>query len=53
LDLLAVDPVYFSDKKVVLKNVPEGTVMVSKPVVGAYAGMLVKILEEKTENGTN
>jgi len=53
LDLLVVDPVYFSDKKVVLKNVPEGTVMVSKPVVGAYAGMLVKILEEKTENGTN
>jgi hypothetical protein len=53
LDLLAVDPVYFSDKKVVLKNVPEGTVMISKPVVGAYVGMLVKILEEKTENVTN
>jgi len=53
LDLLEVTPVYFSDKKVVLKNIPEGTVMISRPVVGAYAGMLVKILEETTENTTN
>lgn len=48
LDLIDVKPVYFSDKKVVLKEVPEGTTIISKPVVGAYAGMLVKIFEEKT-----
>tara|TARA_R110002051_G_scaffold181460_1_gene250968 strand:- start:46911 stop:48041 length:1131 start_codon:yes stop_codon:yes gene_type:complete len=53
LDLLEVTPVYFSDKTVVLKNIPEGTVMISRPVVGAYAGMLVKVLEETTENTTN
>ncbi|WP_047416601.1 efflux RND transporter periplasmic adaptor subunit [Cellulophaga sp. Hel_I_12] len=53
LDLLEVTPVYFSDKKVVLKNIPEGTVMISRPVVGAYAGMLVKVLEETKENTTN
>lgn len=47
LDLINVKPVYYSDKKVVLKDVPEGVIMVSKPVVGAYAGMLVKIFKEK------
>lgn len=47
LDLIAVKPVYFTNKKVVLKEVPEGITMVSKPVVGAYAGMLVKVFEEK------
>ncbi|NNC46422.1 MAG: HlyD family efflux transporter periplasmic adaptor subunit [Winogradskyella sp.] len=35
-------PVYFSDTKVVLKNVADGTVILSKPVPGAYSGMLVK-----------
>ncbi len=43
LDLLDVRPVYFSDKKVVLKEVPDGTIMVSKPVAGAYVGMLVQV----------
>lgn len=52
LDLIDVKPVYFSDKKVVLKDVPEGMAIISKPVVGAYAGMLVKIFEEKTVNNT-
>lgn len=53
LDLIDVEPVYFSDKKVVLKNVPEGTVIVAKPVVGAYSGMLVKIFDNNSENQTN
>ncbi|MEM1257555.1 MAG: HlyD family efflux transporter periplasmic adaptor subunit [Bacteroidota bacterium] len=47
LDVIRVQPVYFSDKKVVLKNVPEGATIVSKPIAGAYAGMLVKIFGEK------
>jgi multidrug efflux pump subunit AcrA (membrane-fusion protein) len=42
LDLIDVKPVYFSDTKVVIKNIPNGTVIVSKPIPGAYAGMLVK-----------
>lgn len=53
LDLIDVEPVYFSDKKVVLKNVPEGTVIVAKPVVGAYSGMLVKMFDNNPENQTN
>ncbi|MBU2939862.1 efflux RND transporter periplasmic adaptor subunit [Lacinutrix sp. C3R15] len=48
LDVIDVKPVYFSDTKVVLKNVPNGTVILKKAVPGAYAGMLVKPFEEKS-----
>lgn len=47
LELIEVNPVYFTDKKVVLKEVPDGATIVAKPVVGAYAGMLVKVFKEK------
>ena len=50
LDVIDVNPVYFSDAKVVLKNIPDGTVMVSKPIPGAYAGMLVKPYTDNVEN---
>jgi multidrug efflux pump subunit AcrA (membrane-fusion protein) len=50
LDLIDVKPVYFSDTKVVLKNIPDGTVILSKPIPGAYAGMLVKPVENIKEN---
>ncbi len=50
LDLIEVQPVYFSNRKVVLKDVPEGLTIISKPVVGAYAGMLVKVYREGTTN---
>ncbi len=53
LDLIDVNPVYFSDKKVVLKEIPNGTVMVSKPVVGAYAGMLVQVFKENVTSNQN
>lgn len=47
LDVIEVTPVYFSDTKAVLKNIPDGTVILSKPIPGAYAGMLVKPFAEK------
>jgi multidrug efflux pump subunit AcrA (membrane-fusion protein) len=50
LDVIDVQPVYFSDKKVVLKGVPEETIILSKSVPGAYAGMLIKIYQGKKEN---
>jgi membrane fusion protein, multidrug efflux system len=46
LDLIDVKPVYFTDRSVVLKEVPDGITIVSRPVVGAYAGMLVKVFRE-------
>lgn len=50
LDIIDVDPVYFSDKRVVLKNVPDGLTIMSKPLIGAYTGMAVKVYSEQTEN---
>lgn len=47
LDVIEVNPVYFSEKQVVVKGIPEGTQIISKPVPGAYAGMLVKVYKEK------
>ncbi len=48
LDLIAVKPVYFGSSKVVLKNVPEGTVILSKPLQGAFPGMRVKVANKNT-----
>ncbi|MEP3998953.1 MAG: HlyD family efflux transporter periplasmic adaptor subunit [Ekhidna sp.] len=50
LDMIDVDPVYFSDKRVVLKGVPDGVTIMSKPLSGAYTGMAVKIYSEQPEN---
>ena len=50
LDLIDVKPVYFTDKKVVLKEVPDGITIMSKPLIGAYTGMAVKIFKEKEAN---
>ena len=47
LDIIPVQPIHFSDRTVVLKGVEDGTILVSKPVVGAYAGMLVRIFGAK------
>ena len=49
LDLIPVRPVYFSTNNVVLKDIPNGTSILSKPISGAYAGMLVKTIDETTE----
>jgi multidrug efflux pump subunit AcrA (membrane-fusion protein) len=50
LDLIDVTPVYFSEKSVVLKEVPNGTVIMSKPLLGAYTGMAVKVYQDKETN---
>lgn len=42
LDVISVKPAHFSNEKVVLKQVPDGTIILRKPVPGAYAGMRVK-----------
>lgn len=50
LDQINVNPVYFTDKTVVLKSVPNGTTIMSKPLLGAYIGMAVKVYQEKAPN---
>lgn len=46
LELIDVKPVYFTDKTVVLKTVPDGTVIMAKPLIGAYTGMAVKVFQD-------
>ncbi len=46
LKVKEVIPVYFGDKTVVIKGLPDGTIMLSKPVMGAYEGMAVKIIKD-------
>ena len=53
LDVIDVEPIYFSDKDVVVKGVPNGTVLLSRSVPGAYAGMLVKVGEDAPVSETN
>jgi multidrug efflux pump subunit AcrA (membrane-fusion protein) len=50
LDVISAKSIYFSDTKVVLKEVPDGTIILKKSVPGAYAGMLVKPFKNKSEN---
>tara|TARA_R110000751_G_scaffold119345_2_gene219866 strand:- start:8022 stop:9158 length:1137 start_codon:yes stop_codon:yes gene_type:complete len=52
LDVMPAKPIHFSDTKVVLKDVPDGTVILKRTVPGAYAGMLVQPFVEnnKTNN---
>lgn len=46
LDLMPVEPVHFSDKHVVIKGLPDGVMMLSKPIPGAYPGMKVKYISD-------
>jgi multidrug efflux pump subunit AcrA (membrane-fusion protein) len=50
LDVIKVTPTYFSETKVVLKNIPDGTVILTNPFPGAYAGMIVNPLQSQKEN---
>ncbi len=50
LDVIDVKPIFYSETKVVLKNVPDGTIILEKPVVGAYSGMLVKPFVDTKNN---
>ncbi len=52
LDVISVKPVHFSDTKVVLKDVPNGTIILNRPVPGAYSGLLVKPYEAQTKTDT-
>jgi membrane fusion protein (multidrug efflux system) len=48
LDVIEIDPVYFSAKDMVVKGIPNGTQIVSRSVPGAYPGMRVKVYQDAT-----
>lgn len=47
LNLVDVDPVYFTSNTVVIKGLEDGTKILSATVPGAYSGMLVKVEGQK------
>ena len=47
LDLVKVNPVYFKENSVVIKGLENGTEVLAKNVPGAYAGMIVKVANDK------
>lgn len=49
LKKMKVHPFYFSDTKVILKDIAEGTVILKQPISGAYSGMLVKTIKNTVE----
>ena len=46
LGSIEVEPIYFSDKQVVVKGIPDGEVILAKQISGAYKGMLVKVVSD-------
>ncbi len=48
LNAMPVETVFFTDKNVVIKGVPNGTKILAKPLAGAYPGMAVEIVTENT-----
>ena len=45
LALETIEPVYFSDRTVVIRGLEDGTHMLSNPVPGAHAGLRVKMID--------
>lgn len=43
LAIKRVEPVHFTNKTAIIRGLPDGTQLISRPVPGAYSGMLVKI----------
>ena len=38
-----MNPVYYTDKTAIVKGLQDGTEILSRPLPGAYEGMLVKV----------
>src|SRR5690606_35334306 len=50
LELIEVKQVFYSDKNVILKGVPDGTPIISRAIPGAYPGMVVNVVKQTTGN---
>ncbi len=45
LYLVQINPVFLNDKTIIVKGLKDGTKIISKPLLGAFEGMKVKINE--------
>lgn len=46
LQKIYVEPAYFKESSVIVKNIPDNATILSNPVPGAYPGMKVEVLEK-------
>jgi hypothetical protein len=55
LVLLEVRPVYFMPNKMVVRGIPNGSMVLTQPVAGAHSGMMVQIFDtqEGLDNDEN
>ena len=53
LELKTVEPIYFNNGTVVFRGLKTGTKLLSKPIPGAYSGMIVKIFSEGKKEKKN
>ncbi len=53
LVLQTINPVYFKEKTVIVRGLEDGTLILSKPVPGAYSGMRVNALDASTIISSN
>lgn len=51
LDLMAVEPVFYTDQTVIVKGIQDGTVYLSRSVPGAYPGMVVRPYRDTAQAG--
>ncbi|WP_224485470.1 efflux RND transporter periplasmic adaptor subunit [Robertkochia aurantiaca] len=49
LELVDVNPVYFSEKHAIVKGIPDGTRVLKRSVPGAYPGMVVKVAGDEAD----
>lgn len=49
LDVLTVQPVHFGETEVVLKGIPDGSLLLDRMVVGAHKGMKVRVAADKED----
>lgn len=52
IDLVRVNPIYYTDETVVIKGLEDGTPMVSRVVPGAYPGMVVQVFKEREKGAS-
>ena len=51
LTLKTVQPVHFTDNTTIVRGLPDGAKLITRPIPGAYSGMLVKVAGDEKETG--
>ena len=53
LTLLAVRPVYFMPNKMVVRGIPDGSMILTQPIAGAHSGMMVQVFDPQRDEDSD